>query len=118
VRLFSPGFPPDDVFTHPRHEAAQKALPDLIGQLRAAANVKDGYELHQELIAYVPCQNLPVRQRVCALSRDIERSALGFPGAPLPDKPIDPICIGPVRSETRRMADHRRGCARCVQQRQ
>ena len=50
MRLFSPGFPPDDVFAHPRHEAAQKALPDLIVQLRAAANVKDGYELQQELI--------------------------------------------------------------------
>ena len=53
MRLFSPGFPPDDVFAHPRHEAAQKALPDLIVQLRAAANVKDGYELQQELIGYV-----------------------------------------------------------------
>ena len=53
VRLFSPGFLPDDVFAHPRHEAAQKALPDLIVQLRAAANVKDGYELQQELIGHV-----------------------------------------------------------------
>ena len=41
------------MFAHPRHEAAQKALPDLIVQLRAAANVKDGYELQQELIGHV-----------------------------------------------------------------
>jgi hypothetical protein len=53
VRLFGQGFPPEDVFTHPRHDAAQKALPDLILQLRAAANVKDGYEFQQELIAHV-----------------------------------------------------------------
>jgi hypothetical protein len=53
VRLSDPSFPPDDVFTHPRHEAAQKALPDLIVQLRGAASVKDGYEFQQELIAHV-----------------------------------------------------------------
>jgi hypothetical protein len=53
VKLFSPGFLPDDVFVHPRHEAAQKALPELILQLRTAANVKDGYELQQELIAHI-----------------------------------------------------------------
>jgi hypothetical protein len=53
VRLLSEGFLPDDVFAHPRHEAAQKALPDLIAQLRAATNVKDGYELQQELISHV-----------------------------------------------------------------
>ena len=53
MRLFGQGFPPDDVFAHRRHEAAQKALPDLVVQLRAAANVKDGYELRQELIGHV-----------------------------------------------------------------
>jgi hypothetical protein len=31
----------------------RKTLPDLIVQLRAAANVKDGYELQQELIGHV-----------------------------------------------------------------
>jgi hypothetical protein len=53
VRFFSQGFPTEDVFTHLRHEAAQKVLPDLIAQLRAATNVKDGYEFQQELIAHV-----------------------------------------------------------------
>ena len=43
----------DDVFAHPRHEAAQQALPGLIVQQRAAANVKDGYELQLELIGHV-----------------------------------------------------------------
>lgn len=52
MRLFSPGFLPDDVFAHPRHEATQEALPDLIVQLRLAANVKDGYEFQQELIGH------------------------------------------------------------------
>ena len=52
MKLSIQGFP-DEVFAHPRHEAAQKALPDLIVQLRWAANVKDGYEFQQELIAHV-----------------------------------------------------------------
>jgi hypothetical protein len=34
VGLFSQGFLPDDLFAHPQHEASQKALPDLIVQLR------------------------------------------------------------------------------------
>jgi len=59
VRLFSPGFPPDDVFAHPRHEAAQRALPDLILQLRAVASVKDGYEFQQELTARLSPYDLP-----------------------------------------------------------
>jgi hypothetical protein len=38
--LASQGFLPDDVFAHPRHEAAHKALPDpIIVQLRAAGGV-------------------------------------------------------------------------------
>lgn len=53
VKLSIPGFEPDEVFVHPRHEAAQKALPELIVQLRSAANVKDGYEFQHELIARV-----------------------------------------------------------------
>jgi hypothetical protein len=31
----------------------QKGLPELILQLRAAANVRDSYELQQELISHV-----------------------------------------------------------------
>ena len=79
--MFSPGFPPDDVFVHPRHEAAQKALPDLIGQLRAAANVKDGYEFQQELIAYVR----ETEEARNAFSKAVKR--MGDGKSPQPDAP-------------------------------
>jgi hypothetical protein len=47
-----PGVPPDDVFAQPWHEAVLKALPDLIVQLRADADVRDGYEFQQESIGH------------------------------------------------------------------
>jgi len=40
-----------EVFSHPRHEAAQKLLPQLISQLRACENVADGYEFQESLFA-------------------------------------------------------------------
>ena len=81
MRLFSPGFLPDDVFAHPRHEAAQKALRDLIVQLRAAANVKDGYELQQELIGHVR----ETEKARNAFSKAVKRMEDGRP--PQPDAP-------------------------------
>ena len=78
MRLFSPGFPPDDVFAHPRHEAAQKALPDLIVQLRAAANVKDGYKLQQELIDHVR----EIEEARNAFSKAVKRMEDGKPPEP------------------------------------
>lgn len=92
VRLFSPGFLPDDVFTHPRHEAAQKALPDLILQLRAAANVRDGYELQQELIGYVR----ETEEARNGFSRAVKRMQDGKspqPGAPEPQSGQDPSLL-------------------------
>jgi hypothetical protein len=81
VRLFSQGFPPDDVFAHPRHEAAQKALPDLIVQLRAAADVKDGYEFQQQLIGHVR----ETEQARNAFSKAVKRMEDGK--SPQPDAP-------------------------------
>lgn len=92
MRLFSDGFAPDDVFVHPRHETAQKALPDLIVQLRAAANVKDGYELQQELIAHVS----EAEEARNAFSRAVKRIENGkFPqrGAPEPSSGRDPSLL-------------------------
>jgi hypothetical protein len=43
VKLFEGGFSPDVVLMHPRHQAAQKSLAELIAQLRACANVQDGW---------------------------------------------------------------------------
>ena len=81
MRLFSQGFPPDDVFAHPRHEAAQKALPDLIVQLRAAADVKDGSEFQQELIGQVR----ETEQARNAFSKAVKRMEDGR--SPQPDAP-------------------------------
>lgn len=85
MRLFSPGFPPDDVFAHPQHEAAQKALPDLILQLRAASNVKDGYELQQELIGHVR----ETEEARNSFSKAVKR--IGDAKSPHPDAP-EPQC--------------------------
>jgi len=90
--LFSPGFLPDDVFAHPRREAAQKALPDLILQLRAAANVKDGYELQQELIGHVR----ETEEAHNAFSKAVKRIQDGKspqPGAPEPQSGRDPSLL-------------------------
>jgi hypothetical protein len=41
---------PEDVITHPRHQAAQTSVARLIAQLRACANVRDGYEFQNDLM--------------------------------------------------------------------
>jgi hypothetical protein len=92
VRLFSQGFPPDDVFAHPRHEAAQKALPDLIVQLRVATNVKDGFELQQELIGHVR----ETEEARNAFSKAVKRMEDGKPpqlDAPEPQCGRDPSLL-------------------------
>ena len=92
MRLFSQGFPPDDVFAHPRHEAAQKTLPDLIVQLRAAADVKDGYEFQQELTGHVR----ETEQAANAASKAVKRMEDGKspePDAPEPQSGRDPSLL-------------------------
>lgn len=92
VKLFSQGFPPDDVFVHPRHEAAQNALPDLIVQLRAAANVKDGYELQQELIGHVR-ETEEARNAFSTAVKRIQNGGSRQPGAPEPQSSRDPSLL-------------------------
>ena len=46
-------FPFEEVLAHPRHQAAQKSLVELIVQLRVCANVKDAYKFQQALLAEV-----------------------------------------------------------------
>jgi hypothetical protein len=41
------------VLNHPRHKSAQKSLAELIAQLRASANVEDGYAVQQALLDQV-----------------------------------------------------------------
>jgi len=83
VRLFSDGFMPDEVLWHPRHEAAQKSLAELIAQLRACASVRDGYEFQQTLLDHV----LAVEGDRNAFSQAVKRMRAGKgpqPGAPEP----------------------------------
>lgn len=89
VRLFSQGFPPDDVFVHPRHQAAQKTLPELIQQLRAAANVKDGYELQQELIKHIR-ETEEARNAFSQAVKRMQDAKLPQRGAPEPQSGRDP----------------------------
>ena len=93
MKLSMEGFPPDEVFAHPRHEAAQKALPDLIVQLRSAANVKDGYEFQQELIARVR----ETEEAYNGFSKAVKRMDVGKspqPDAPEPQSGRDPSLLG------------------------
>jgi hypothetical protein len=89
VRLFDDTISPDEVFRHPQHEAAQQSLAELIVQLRACANVRDGYDLQQELLAQV----LAVENNRNAFSQAVKRMRAGKPpqpGAPEPQSALDP----------------------------
>ena len=71
------------VLGHPRHQAAQGTLAELIGQLRACENVRGGYEFQQALLARV----LAVEAARNEFSRAVKRMADGKapqPGAPEP----------------------------------
>lgn len=89
MRLLDNRISPDEVFTHPRHQGAQESLADLIAQLRACANVKDGYEFQQELLAHI----LRVESDRNAFSKAVKRTRSGRspqPGAPEPRSGGDP----------------------------
>jgi len=88
------GFSPEEMFTHPRHQTAQELLPELIVQLRACANVKDGYEFQQRLLALV----LEVEGDRNAFSMAIKRMRVGKP--PQPGVPEPPSVLDPGRLET------------------
>jgi hypothetical protein len=53
VTLIAEGTSPLDMLLHPRHEAAQKVLPELITQLRQCTNVEEGYEFQKALLDHV-----------------------------------------------------------------
>jgi hypothetical protein len=77
------------VLDHPRHRAAQETLVELIGQLRACANVNEGYEFQQALLSQI----LAVEEDRHAFRRAIKRMAHGKSpqaGAPEPQSGLDP----------------------------
>jgi hypothetical protein len=88
VRLADLGVSPQEVLRHPRHEAAQKSLPELIRQLRQCANVQEGCDLQQELLGQV----LAVETDRNAFSHAVKRMRAGKPpqaGAPEPQSALD-----------------------------
>lgn len=98
MQLGSPGFLPDDVFLHPRHEAAQKVLPELILQLRAAASVRDSYEFQQELITHIR-ETEEARNAFSRAVKRMQNSKSPQPGAPEPLSGNDPAFIDTWRLE-------------------
>jgi hypothetical protein len=69
--------------THPRHEAAQKVLPELIIQLRACENVKEGYEFQQVLFDHIN----EVEQDRNEFSKAVKRIKHGDPLQPSAPEP-------------------------------
>ena len=77
------------VLGHPRHQAAQKSLAELIQQLRECANVEDGHALQQALLDHV----LAVEADRNAFSQAVKRFGDGKGpqrGAPDPQSGLDP----------------------------
>ena len=74
---------------HPRHQAAQKLLAELIQQLRECANVQDGHALQRALLDLV----LAVETDRNAFSQAVKRFGNGKGpqrGAPDPQSELDP----------------------------
>ena len=83
---------PDEVLNHARHQATQKSLADLVAQLRACVNVRDGYEFQQELLAQV----LAAESDRNAFSMAVKRMRAGKPpqpGVPEPQSELDTACL-------------------------
>jgi hypothetical protein len=95
MRLFDEGISPDEVFRHPRHQTAQKSLPELIVQLWACANVKDRYEFQQALLTHV----LELENDCNAFSKAVKRMRARKspqPGGPEPQSGLDPARLPAV----------------------
>ncbi|MFD3580931.1 hypothetical protein [Streptomyces sp. NPDC058683] len=88
MKLFDPGFEPEEVITHPRHQAAQAHLVPLIERVRACRSPQDGYELQQDLLRHI----LEVEDHRNALSQAVKRMRAGKApqvGAPEPQSGLD-----------------------------
>jgi hypothetical protein len=82
------------VLGHPRHQAAQKSLAELIQQLRECANVEDGHALQHALLDLV----LAVEADRNAFSQAVKR--LGDKKGPQRDAPEPQSGLDPALPET------------------
>jgi hypothetical protein len=77
------------MLNHPRHQAAQQSLVELIQQLRAARNIEDGYALEQALLG----RRLDADESYLMYRRAAIRVRAGKPlqdGVPEPQFGMDP----------------------------
>jgi hypothetical protein len=77
------------MLNHPRHQAAQQSLVELIEQLRAARNIEDGYALQQALLE----RRLEADESYLMYRRAAIRVRAGKPlqaGVPEPQSGMDP----------------------------
>jgi hypothetical protein len=89
VRLSDSSASSTRVLAHPRHQAMQAVLAELIEQLRACANVRDGAEFQAALLDQV----LKVEADRNSFSQAVKRIKIGRrpqPGAPEPQSALDP----------------------------
>ncbi|MEV7886951.1 hypothetical protein ACWD3I_29480 [Streptomyces sp. NPDC002817] len=88
MKLFDLGFEPEEVISHPRHQAAQVDLVPLIERVRSCRSPQDGYELQQDLLRHL----LEVEEHRNAFSKAVKRMSAGkapHTGAPEPQSGLD-----------------------------
>ncbi len=93
MKLSDPGFPPEQVLTHPRHQAAQKTLAELIEQLRACEGPADGYAFQRELLEHVLAAES--KRNACSQAVKLLRKGRQIPvAAPQIESSMDPAQLG------------------------
>ena len=94
MKLFDVAVSPEEVLNHPRHQACQTTLAELIAQLRACENVKDGYEFQNDLLMH----RLAVDADRNAFSRAVKRMKHGErPQADAPE-PQSGLALGSLET--------------------
>ncbi|MEZ0107897.1 hypothetical protein ABH920_001889 [Catenulispora sp. EB89] len=93
MRLFDPGFAPEEVLVHPRHQAAQQTLVALIEDLRACEGPADGFDFQQELLQRVLAADAN-RNAFSQAAKLVRKGRKPQRGAPEPESGMDPSDLG------------------------
>ena len=84
----------EQVLTHPRHQATQEILADLITRLRACETDQEGYEFQRDLLT----QRLAVEEDRGRFNQAIKRMKSGK--QPMADTPMPQSGLSTTRVET------------------
>jgi hypothetical protein len=98
MRLSDRAASTESVLAHPRHQAMQAVLVELIEQLRACASVRDGLEFQNALLDQV----LRVEGDRNSFTQAVKRIKIGrrpHPGGPEPQSALDPASLKAWRHE-------------------